>query len=127
MDKMDQTNFSEAGEDGAMTERRTHPRVGASHPVLYVSETYRRPRVGSTIDLSTGGTRIETPYTLAESERLEISIAIHPKVIRCRGHVVHVISLDGENLKAGIRFEDPATEHWLYLKQYISYVMEHRT
>ncbi|NIS69341.1 MAG: hypothetical protein GTO12_10440 [Proteobacteria bacterium] len=103
-----------------MTERRSQPRVEISHTVLYFSDHYPRPRVGSTLDLSHGGTRIETPYGLRKGERLEISIAIDPRVIKCRGKVVHLLWVSSNKLRVGIRFDDLSKQDRLYLKQYIS-------
>jgi hypothetical protein len=109
-----------------MTEKRSYPRVSIDHVVLYTPDIAPRPRVARVIDLSLGGTRIETPYSLTKGEGLEISIAIHPQVIRCRGQVEHIYWPDGERLKAGIRFEALSKHDLLYLKGYISYVMEQR-
>ena len=89
-----------------MIERRSHPRVDVAYLVLYIADRYPRPKVGSTIDLSLGGTRIETPYSLMEGERLEISIGIHPQVLRCRGKVVDTTQPDAERGNAGIRLEE---------------------
>ncbi|NIS67604.1 MAG: hypothetical protein GTO12_01240 [Proteobacteria bacterium] len=105
-------------------ERRTYPRVEVSHPVLYSSNNHPRPKVASTLDLSVGGTRIETPYGLIAGETLKLSIAIHPQVIECRGEVVHILWQDGEGLKAGVRFDDLQKQDELYLGQYISYLRE---
>ncbi len=110
-----------------MAERRNHPRVKVSHPVLYFTDSYPRPKVGSTVDLSLGGVRIETPYGLISGERLEISIAIRPQVIRCKGQVVHILWPGGERLKAGIRFEELSKKDGLYLGEYISNIIEQQT
>jgi c-di-GMP-binding flagellar brake protein YcgR len=107
-------------------ERRSHPRVQVSHPVLYSSNNHPRPKVASTLDLSAGGIRIETPYNLMVGETLKLSVAIHPQVIECKGEVVHVLWLDGETLKAGVRFEELSKLDRLYLGQHISYVKEQR-
>lgn len=105
-------------------ERRGCTRVEVSHPVLYRTDVDPRPKVGSTLDLSMEGTRIETPYRLIKGERLEISIAIDPQVIKCRGKVVHIQWSDGERLKAGIRFKELSSHDRLFLGQYVSYVVE---
>lgn len=105
-------------------EKRIYPRVEVSQPVLYYTGIYHRPKVAQTLELSMGGTRIETPYPLNRGEGLEISIAIHPEVIRCRGEVVHTSWRDGERLTAGVRFEDLSKRDRLYLGGYISFVME---
>jgi len=114
----------------AMIERRSHPRIRVSHPALYFSHIYPRPRVASTVDLSLGGTRIETPYSLIFGEHLDISIAIRPQVIQCRGRVVHVRTSQGEDspiglrFEAGIRFEGMSEQDRLYLTDYLSGMME---
>ena len=107
-------------------ERRAYPRVEVSHPVLFFTDIYPRPKVARTVDLSLGGTKIETPYSLISGERLEISIAIHPQVIKCRGKVVHVLQVSGEKPQAGIRFEEISEHDRFYLQQYISSVLEGR-
>jgi len=114
----------------AMIERRSHPRIRVSHPALYFSHIYPRPRVASTVDLSLGGTRIETPYSLIFGEHLDISIAIRPQVIQCRGRVAHVRTSQGEDspiglrFEAGIRFEGMSEQDRLYLTDYLSGMME---
>jgi len=104
-------------------ERRSHPRVEVSHPVLYFNDIYPSPKVNSTLDLSTGGARIETPYSLITGERLEITIAIDPQVIKCRGEVVYVLDSMGEGPKAGIRFEELSAHDKIYLRQYLAHVV----
>ena len=117
-------NLNEGLEGWGMIERRRHPRVKASHPVLYFTDIYPRPRVATTVDLSMGGTRIETPYSLVSGADLEMTIAIHPRVIKCTGQVVHTRWVDGERLNAGVRFEDMSKQDRLYLGEYISHVVQ---
>jgi len=78
----------------------------------------------TTVDLSVGGTRIETQYSLIVGERLEIFIAIRPHVIKCRGQVVHALDLPGKTPKAGVRFEGLSKRDRLYLEKYVSRVMK---
>ena len=105
-------------------ERRAHPRVEVSKSVLYVSDIYPRPKVASTVDLSLGGTRIKTLYSLNSGEGIEISIAIHPEVIKCRGKVVYAQQVADNRLEAGVRFEEMSRQDRLYLGGYISHVMD---
>lgn len=107
-------------------ERRKCPRIEVSLSVLYFTDIYPRPKVATTVGLSLGGTRIETPYSLLQGERLQISIAIRPEVVQGRGQVVHLQRADGESLKAGVRFEEMPEKDRLYLGQYISHLMEQR-
>ena len=109
-------------------ERRNYPRSGVSHFVLYFSDIYPRPRVASTLDLSLGGTGIKTSYGygLVRGERLEISIAIPPQAITCRGKAIYVVGPEDGRMKAGIEFEELSTHDKLHLKQYLSHGMEQR-
>jgi c-di-GMP-binding flagellar brake protein YcgR len=111
-----------------MMERRNYPRSGVSHFVLYFSDIYPRPRVASTLDLSLGGTGIKTSYGygLVRGERLEISIAIPPQAITCRGKAIYVVGPEDGRMKAGIEFEELSTHDKLHLKQYLSHATEQR-
>jgi hypothetical protein len=77
---------------------------------------------GSTVDLSLGGVRLETPYSLEPGESLEISIAIGSRAVKCRGKVVHILRGAGQSLMAGVRFEELPKQDRAYLKEYISEV-----
>lgn len=107
-------------------ERRMHPRVEVSHPVLYLSQIYPRPNVASTLDLSLGGTKIENLYRLEKDERLEMTIAIRPQVIKCKGKVVHVSEREKWKIEAGIKFEKLSGKDRLYLRDYLFQVLEGR-
>lgn len=109
-----------------MMERRKYHRIEAFHPVLYYSNIYPRPKVASTLNLSLGGARIETRSVLMKSEGLEISIAIRPEVIKCRGRVMYVLNSEGERSRAGVRFEGLSSEDSLCLGEYLSSIMEQR-
>ncbi|NIQ38203.1 MAG: hypothetical protein GTN81_06405 [Proteobacteria bacterium] len=105
-------------------ERRNHPRVAVTHPALYSSNVYPRPKVASTLDLSLGGTKIEIIHTLDKNEGLEISIAIQPQVIKCRGKVIYVQERENGKVEAGIQFEGLSAPDQLYLRQYLLHVMD---
>jgi hypothetical protein len=107
-------------------ERRNHPRVEVSHPVLCFTDIYGRPKGGSTLDLSLGGTRIEMLYGLVTGERVEVTIAIRPQAITCRGKAVYVMGSNGGRMQAGIKFEELSEYDRLYLQEYLSQVMEER-
>ena len=108
-----------------MTERRTQARIQVSHPVLYHADTYANPQVCSTIDLSTGGARLDRPYGLSAGDGLEISIAIPSRVIRCRARLVYISCLTGEKSIVGIQFQNLSKQDRLYLSRYLSYVLRH--
>jgi hypothetical protein len=109
-----------------MIERRSSPRVEVTYPVLYSTDIYSRPQVGSTLDLGLGGTRIETLYGLTLGDRLTISIAADPHIIRLRGQVVYTQPSHGGKLEAGVRFEDMPKGDGLYLHEYVNYLVERK-
>ena len=108
-------------------ERRHFPRVEASNPVLYLTDSYPRPNLAWTLNLSLAGTKIESSNGLMTGERFWMHIAIHPQTIKCRGKAIYVLETDTGSMKAGIKFEDLSKDEKLYLRQYISYIMEQRT
>lgn len=91
---------------------------------MYFTDICPRPKFVSTLDLSLGGTKIETPYTLVKGERLGISVVIPRWAIRCRGEVVYILKEKGEMSKAGIRFEDLSKQDRFHLREYISGIIE---
>lgn len=103
-------------------ERRIHPRVAVTHPVLYSTDIVPRPKAASTLNLSMGGATIETTYSLQTGEWLKISIAICSKVIKCRGRVMYTLQEDRDRIRAGVKFEEMSKEDRLYLEEYISSV-----
>jgi c-di-GMP-binding flagellar brake protein YcgR len=107
-------------------ERRAYPRVVVIHPVLYSTVIYPRPKIASTLDLSLGGAKIDCRHKLDRDEKLEISIAIEPVVIKCKGRVAHVAERKDGKVEAGIEFEELSANDKLYLKQYLFHVMEQR-
>ena len=107
-------------------ERRVHPRVEVSHPVLYISQVYPRPNVASTLDLSLGGARIQSLYPLNMDEALEMTISIRPRVLKCRGRVVHIHRRKNGRTQAGIQFEELQADDRVYLEDYISQITKER-
>lgn len=107
-------------------ERRNDPRVEVSHPVIYFPDVYPRPKIAKTVDLSMGGTKIESQYSLTKDEGLALTICTDSEVVKCRGKVVYVIGSEADKLHAGIRFEELSKGDELYLRQYLSYIIGQR-
>ena len=107
-----------------MIERRINPRVYESHPVFYARNSYANRGEASTLDLSMGGLRMEAPNHMKRDERLEVSVAIPPQTIKCRGKVIHVLKLRDQKAKVGVQFENLSPQDRLNLAKYISYAME---
>ena len=105
-------------------EKRAYPRLEVSHPVLYLADIAARPNVGTTVNLSMEGAGIETLYKLSSGDVLELSIAIDPQVIKCKGKVIHAQWPDGERPRAGVRFDEISEHDRLYLRQYLFHVLE---
>jgi len=107
-----------------MRERRSYPRIRVSGSVLYSKDVYPRLTLGSTLDLSVGGTKIESLYGLRGGDRLNLTIGIDPQAIKCRGKVMHAFERENGKIEAGIQFEELSEYDRLYLKQYLTHVME---
>ena len=105
-------------------ERRSSPRVEVSHPVIYLPDVYPRPRIAKTVDISMGGTKIESPHSLTKDEGLKITICTDSEVIKCRGKVVYVTVAGDGRVRAGIEFKELWKGDRIYLGQYLSYVLE---
>ena len=108
-------------------ERRAHHRVEVSHPVLYISQVYPLANVASTLDISLGGTKIESLQSLKMDEALEMTISIRPRVLKCRGRVVSVHRDKKGKTEAVIQFEDLREDDRLYLKHYLSQIIGQKT
>ena len=54
-----------------------------------------------------------------EHEGVDISIAIQPQVIRCRGTIMYVLDGIHEKLQVGVRFDDLCVEDITILERYI--------
>jgi hypothetical protein len=99
-------------------DRRSHPRVSITRPLLYQSDIYPKPRMAVTTDLSLGGARIEDASSLYSQESLCLWFSLQPQVITGRGRVVHV-QQDGDRFSAGICFESMSEEDRMVLAQYL--------
>jgi len=106
-----------------MLERRACPRARVSCAVLYHTDVDPTPKIASAFDLSVGGLGIETSHYLGFGDVLHITIAIHSKLIKCKGKVVHLLKRIGEGLTVGIRFEALLKQDRLFLGALISYLV----
>jgi hypothetical protein len=102
-----------------MVEKRRSPRFEVSHTALYSKDIFPRPIIASILDLSMGGTKIESLYSLTAEEGLEISISIQSRVIKCRGRVVYALGSESGKMKAGIEFQGLLENDRLYLSRYL--------
>ena len=92
--------------------------------MLYSKDVYPRLALGSTLDLSMGGTKIESLYGLRGGDRLNLTIGIDPQAIRCRGKVIYVLQPESGKTQAGIELQELSERDRLYLRQYLFHVME---
>jgi hypothetical protein len=106
-----------------MLERRHFPRVEVSNPVLHFTGSYPSPKVAWTVDLSLGGTRIESSNGLTAGDRFWMHIGIDHRTIKCRGKAIYALETETGSMKAGVKFEDMSKDEKLYLRQYISHIM----
>jgi c-di-GMP-binding flagellar brake protein YcgR len=90
---------------------------------MYQSEIYPKNRIAVTTDLSLGGARMEDASSLYKEEKLDLWLSLEPRVISCRGRVVHIQQV-GDRFSAGIRFEAMTDEDREVLTQYLSHLTE---
>ena len=101
-----------------MTDRRKHPRFSASH---HVSFTYNgRTRTSNTLDLSLGGTRIETVFPMRVGDVIEVSIVIGGNTISPLGKVVHGRKHPQLRYDSGFNFEKLQQEDRRFLIEYLT-------
>lgn len=109
-----------------MIKRENHPKVRVSRTACFSTARSPGPKVATTLDLSVRGTRIETPHSLTKGDRIDISFAIDPRVIKCKGEVMDIVEEEGKRLKAEIRFEGLSEEDRLLLEEYVFSVVKPR-
>ena len=105
-------------------ERRNHPRIELDSTVLYSKDISPKLTIASVLNLSMGGTRIETLYPLNEDEGLELSIAVGERAMKCRGWVKYALRQEDGTVGAGVEFEPLSKSDRVYLRQYLSHLVE---
>ena len=94
--------------------------------MLYRKSIYPKLTIASILDLSLGGTQIESLYSLKKGEELEMSIVLGPRAMKCRGRVRYALRQEDGSSRAGVQFEPLSDHEKVYLKQYLAYLMERR-
>lgn len=61
---------------------------------------------GRTLDISTGGIRLELHYSLPLRSVVELTLALDEELIEVRGKVVYLKEIDDERCAMGIQFTD---------------------
>jgi len=109
-----------------MTEKRACPRIQSSHPVLYRKDLYPKETLASTVNLSTGGVKIKSLYSLTKGESLDVTISFpaDSRFIKCRGTVKYVLEPVKGRIIAGIQFEELSERDRLYLWQSLYFLKE---
>jgi hypothetical protein len=65
-------------------------------------------------------------------EGLDVSIAIHPRAVKCRGKVVHLLqvlderAVGGVRVEAGVSFEEMSEDNEVYLRGYLTDLLEQK-
>jgi hypothetical protein len=108
-----------------MKERRNHPRVHASLSVLYSKDVYPKLTLATILNLGFGGVQIESLYGLNRGDRLDLTLGLATKAIKCQGRVMYALKSKEGRVKAGIRFDLLPVSDRLYLRQYMSYLSGH--
>ena len=107
-----------------MTERRMCQRIESSHPILYRKSLSPEATLGSTMNLSSGGIKIQSFYGLTKGEGLNMAIffSADSRVIGCKGRVKYILSSENGKTVAGIQFEELLARDKLNLLQILSHL-----
>lgn len=74
---------------------------------------------GRTLDISTGGIRLELHHPLPLRTVVEMSLALDNDLVDVQGKVVYLEEIDDERCAMGIQFIDVSTEALQLLEQYV--------
>ena len=90
-------------------EKRKYPRVPTSNIVSYVCIDEKGNELdqgmGKTVNISQGGTLLETTRPIESDFILLMTIGLNDKVIQTKGEVVHTRAVDSGKYYTGIRFQ----------------------
>ena len=103
------------------TERRASPRVDEVQ-LVQVDEPGSRPDLttGRTLNISSGGMRLEMSRQLPLRARLSVSLAIGDEFLTVAGSVVYLEASDGGRCSMGVRFTDLRPDSRRRLEEYIA-------
>ncbi len=74
---------------------------------------------GRTLDISTGGIRLELHYSLPLRSVVELTLALDEELIEVRGKVVYLKEIDDERCAMGIQFTDVGPDSQRRLDAYV--------
>ena len=98
----------EEGHLDSVREKRTSPRLRSLNLASYVPMKDERQEyiisIGRTLDVSEGGTKIETHRQLDNGVQLELEIAVEDRIISAKGEVLYSEDLGTGLFGTGIRF-----------------------
>jgi len=97
-----------------MEERRKHPRVQTKNPISYICVDDDGNQIdagmGTTVDISQGGTLIETSMPIESKYILLMSIDLEENILETKGRVAHSRSVGPAKYLTGIQFLAPPQE-----------------
>jgi c-di-GMP-binding flagellar brake protein YcgR len=95
-------------------EKRKHPRVPIKNPISYICIDDDGNQIdagmGTTVDISQGGTLIETAKAIESNYILLISIDLDENIIETKGRVAHTRSVGSAKYLTGVQFLAPPQE-----------------
>jgi c-di-GMP-binding flagellar brake protein YcgR len=104
-------------------EKRKNPRVPTSNVVSYVCLDEEGQQIaegmGRTVDISQGGTLLETSCPIEAEYILLMSIDFENNVVETKGRVAHTRSVNASKYLTGIEFLGPREEVTKVVKNFI--------
>lgn len=103
--------------------QRRHPRIPKLNLVQVARFDEEGNRsdlvVGRTLDLSTGGIRLDLDHDLPPKTVLSVTLALDDKLVEVSGSVVHAQGIEDERYAIGIEFIDLAGEARQLISGYV--------
>jgi hypothetical protein len=114
-----------------ITEKRKHPRVKTNNLVSYVcvddSGSEIDQGIGSAIEISLGGTLIETHNSIELRDILLMAVGIKDELIHIRGKVVFCRTEDSGMFRTEIQFLETNEKIRLFVMSLIKDYSKHKT
>ncbi len=104
-------------------ERRLQSRISSlnfvSYTYLDAEHKLQVEDIGRTLDISTGGIKLEVPASKIPTSEIELNIALKEAVIKVKGEIAHKKQQDENKCELGIRFIDMAPENQKVLDDFL--------
>ena len=103
--------------ENAETERRKHKRLELTNLVAY--KNFDIEEITETINISIGGMKIRTEFSIDNDESLDVSLRIGGEEFKSKARVIYCNARKDQAYDIGLRFENTSDRHLTRLNQYL--------